>query len=44
MNKRLIQALGLVRTHKALRIIETIEAPLAEHVEIIAVRDDLIDV
>lgn len=44
MDKCLIQAVTTVRAHEALRVSERVESPLAKHVKVIAMRDDLIDV
>ncbi|KAA8559569.1 hypothetical protein FX985_05947 [Pseudomonas extremaustralis] len=44
MNKRLIQASSVIGVHEALSISEAVETPLTQHVEVIAVGNDLIDV
>ena len=44
VNKCLIQAISAVCIHEALRISETVELSLTQHVEIIAMRNDLIDI
>ncbi len=44
MDKRFIQRAGAIGRHKALPIGEVIEAPLAEHIKVIAVSNDFIDI